>query len=164
MSRSLVYAPIKNKGMGIHKLYTTQGLVHIRVVIDHIWGQTETGNLLCTSMDHIKLEASIRGHLFYHDYDKYGFLCEDMWVKYVWKFVQESGTGIEDDLDNVEFTREGDTTLALAMSRVYIEVLLTKGEWGRASKFRKSLKVLTVADIASGDGRSRDMNILRGSI
>lgn len=36
MARSLVYAPIKYQGIGIHKLYTAQGLVHIRVVLDHI--------------------------------------------------------------------------------------------------------------------------------
>ena len=61
----------KNQGIGIHKLYTTQGLVHIRAVFDHIWGRTETGNLSRTLMEYMKLEAGIRGSIFHHDYDEY---------------------------------------------------------------------------------------------
>ena len=50
------------------------------------------------------------------------------------------------------------------MSQAYIAGLITKGEWIRANKCRKYLKVLTVADIASGNGRTIDTNILRGTI
>lgn len=61
MVRSIVYTPLKHRGVGIKKLYTTHGLVYVRTVIDHIWRQTESGNLFCTSMEHLKLEAGIIG-------------------------------------------------------------------------------------------------------
>lgn len=52
MACSLVYAHIKNQGIGIRKLY-------IRAVLDYIWGRTETGNLFPTLMEHMKLEGGI---------------------------------------------------------------------------------------------------------
>ena len=58
-------------------------------------------------------------------------------MKYLWKFVHDSGIEIEDDLDDFAFTREDDTTLVSAMSRAHTAGLITQGEWSRANKCRK---------------------------
>ena len=50
MARSLVYGPTKNQGLGINKLFTTQGILHVREMTNHIWRKTETGKLLQTSI------------------------------------------------------------------------------------------------------------------
>ena len=69
------------------------------------------------------------------------------------EIFHDSGIEIDDDLDDFSYTREDDSTLESAMSLAHTAGLITQGEWGRANKCRKYLKVLTVADIASGDGR-----------
>lgn len=54
--------------------------------------------------------------------------------KHIWKFVQNSGIEIDDDLEDFGFTREVDTTLAYVMSMAHTEELVTIGEWRRANK------------------------------
>lgn len=49
-------------------------------------------------------------------------------MKHLWKFAHESGIEIEDDLDDFEFTREDDTTLASEMSQAHTAGLITQGD------------------------------------
>ena len=77
MARTLAYGPTKNKEIGINKLYTTQGLVHIKEMPNYMWWKTDTGKLLHTSIEYTKIEAGIRGSLFLHDYNNYHHLYED---------------------------------------------------------------------------------------
>ena len=37
MARSLVYGPVKNQGLGINKLFTTHGILHVKELINHMW-------------------------------------------------------------------------------------------------------------------------------
>lgn len=50
------------------------------------------------------------------------------------------------------------------MSQTLTSGLITQGEWSRANKCKKYLKVLTVADILLYDGRTIDTNILLGTV
>ena len=111
MARSLVYAPLKYHGVGVNRLYTTQGLSHVTAFLNHIWKGTETGKLLRISLEYTKLELGIRGSLFTKDYDLYSHLCEDSWIKHLWKFMHENGVQIEDDIEDFSLVREGDSTL-----------------------------------------------------
>ena len=43
LPREIVYRTIKNQGTVIHNLFTTQGIVNIQKLLDHIWRDTETG-------------------------------------------------------------------------------------------------------------------------
>ena len=69
MPRSLVYAPLKYQGLDIHNLYTTQGLSHIKGLLNHIWQGTTTGKLLQTSLEYAKIEVGLGGSYFNNDYD-----------------------------------------------------------------------------------------------
>lgn len=69
MARTLMYAPLKHHGICINKLYTSHGLVHVNEGMSHVCIRTETGYILRTSMDHVKLGLGIRGSLFKHDYN-----------------------------------------------------------------------------------------------
>jgi hypothetical protein len=149
MARALVYAPTKYQGLGINKLYTTQGLGRVRALINHIWRDTDTGKLLRTSLEFAKLEAGVRGSLFALDYNIYGHLCEDTWITHLWKFTYDTGIEIEDDIDDFELTRQGNYTLTSAFIVAYKEGIVSKSELKKANKCRLYLRVLTVADIAS---------------
>ena len=162
MARSLVYAPLKYQGLDLHNLYTTQGLVHLRGLMNHIWQGTETGKLLLTSLEYAKMEVGIIGSYFNKDYSVYGHLGEDIWVKHLWKFIYDSGIQIDDNIKDFPMVREGDSTLSEHFATAYINRKITKAEWGKANRCRVYLKVLTVGDIASGDGRSIDAGMKKG--
>ena len=58
--------------------------------------------------------------------------------------------------------REGDGELSARFATAYEAGIITKGEWIKANKCRIYLKVLTVGDIASGDGRTIDGGVYKG--
>lgn len=51
MARFLLCGPTKNQGLGINKLFTTQRILQVRELINHIWRQTQTGKLSQTSIE-----------------------------------------------------------------------------------------------------------------
>ena len=163
MPRVLVYGPIKYTGLGINQLYTTQGLLHVRAVLDHCWRTTETGKLLRTSIEIAKVETGLQGSLWSYDYDVYSHLCEDTWVKHLWQFLWETGTKITDDLDDFQYVRENDSSITAGFAKAYQNGSITKSQWYIANRCRLYLRCLTVGDIASGNGRSLDTNVLAGT-
>lgn len=48
MARALVYGPTKIQGLGINKLFTKYGILHLIEMIDHIWRKTWTRKLIQT--------------------------------------------------------------------------------------------------------------------
>ena len=69
--------------MGIHNLYTTQGIGHIQALLGHVWRDTETGKLIRTSIECAKLEIGVNGSLFNQKIKMHGCLCEETWVKHI---------------------------------------------------------------------------------
>ena len=162
MAHALVYAPLKYQGLELHNLYTTLGLSHITGLLNHIWQRTATGKLLLTSLEYAKIELGIRGSYFNKDYSVYGHLGEDTWVKHLWRFLYEKGLQIDDQIDDFKLVRDGDSELSLHFAQAFANGLITKGEWDKANKCRIYLKVLTVGDIASGDGKYIADGIIKG--
>ena len=60
MARPLEYGPLKNAGLIINKVFTTQGILHVRELINYIWKQTETWYFYQISIEYAKLEVDIR--------------------------------------------------------------------------------------------------------
>lgn len=77
------------------------------------------------------MKIGIRRSLFKQEYDTFGFVCEETWVKYLMKVIYDFGIQIDNDLEDVELTRKNDTTLASVFKISYSEELIIKGEWGR---------------------------------
>ena len=76
IARSLVYTPVKHQGVGINKSYTTQGLIYVMEMTNHIWRRIETCKLIFTSIEYTKLEIGLKRSLFKQYYNEFGFLCE----------------------------------------------------------------------------------------
>lgn len=78
-------------------------------------------------MDYTKLESGIRGLLVKYDYNKFGFLYENTWIKHMLKFLHESGIAIDDDLEDFELTREDASNLVSVFDIAYTYGLISKG-------------------------------------
>ena len=162
MARALVHGPKLYKGLDLHNLYTTQGLVQIQAILNHCWQGTDTGVLLKTSMEYIKLEIGMPSSLFQLDYQLYGHLAEDSLVKHVWEFMSQKGIEVQDEVGGFEMLREKDVPISVYFSNAFKHGIITAQEWKRANLCRKYLRVLTVADIATGDGKSITSQALNG--
>ena len=153
MARALVHGPKQYKGLNLHNLYTTQGLVQIQAILNHYWRGSDTGTLIKTSMEYIKMEVGMTGSLFQSDFNLFGHLAEDSLVKHVWEFMTEKGIEVRDDVGEFELLKEKDAPITLYFCNVFNHGLITAGEWKRANLCRKYLRVVTTAEIATGDGK-----------
>ena len=58
--------------------------------------------------------------------------------------------------------RDGDKMLGDVFAQGYDQKIITKGEWAAANRCRLYLQALSVADIATGDGRAVDPSVKVG--
>ena len=59
------------------------GINQIQELLDNVWKKTITGDLIRVSLESLKLELGIQGSLFKCDYETYGHLATECWVKNV---------------------------------------------------------------------------------
>ena len=117
---------------------------------------------MTTSLEYAKVELGIRGSYFNREYEIFGHLGEDTWLKHLWKLLSESGIQIEDKMSDFQLVRENDGVLSEYFAEAFKDVRITKAEWDKANKCRIYLQVLTVGDIASGNGKTVDEGIRKG--
>ena len=94
----------------------------------------------------------------------YGHLGEDTWIKHLWKFLFDTGIQLDDTTSDFKMVREGDSPLSKQFAEAFMQKKITRAEWKKANLCRIYLKVLSVGDIASGDGRSIDGRIHKGKL
>ena len=143
MARALVHGPKQYKGLNLHDLYTTQGLLQIQAILNHCWKGSDTGILLKTSIEYTKLEIGMPGNLFATDYNLFGHLAEDSVIKCAWEFMTNKGIVIEDEVGGFNMLREKDVPISVYLCNAFNHKLITTHEWKRANICRKYLKALT---------------------
>ena len=94
------------------------------------------------------------GNLFATDYNLFGHLAEDSVIKCAWEFMTNKGIVIEDEVGGFSMLREKDVPISVYLCNAFNHKLITTHELKRANICRKYLRALTVADIATGDGKS----------
>ena len=161
-SRAVVYGPIKHLGLGLHNLYTTQGIRQIQAILNHVWRKTDTGKLIQITLEYAKLEIGMTGSFLSLDFELFSHLCEETWIKHVWKFMREKGITIEDDLGDFPMQRQNDKPITQSFAEAFHNKLITKREWRRANLCRKYLRVVTISDITSANGKVITQQIWKG--
>ena len=160
--RSVLYGSLEHQGLGMHNLYNTMGLQQIQVLLDNTWKNTITGKLIRTSLESFKLELGIQGPLFTKDYELYNNIATDCWIKHLWHFVRKHSIEIDEDTDSGGMLRTGDKFLGEIFADAYSKNMLLKQDWRAVNRCRLFLKLLTVADLTTGDGQEVDEAMLRG--
>ena len=59
MPRAVVWGPLHYQGIGIHHLWTTQGIEHLLAMLRHVTCQTLTGQLIRTTLEEMQLEIEV---------------------------------------------------------------------------------------------------------
>ena len=63
--RDILYGDPKDQGLGLRNLYLTQGISHIVDMIQHLWTNSLTGQLINQSLEHlVNVNAERRDHLW----------------------------------------------------------------------------------------------------
>eukprot|EP00957_Ditylum_brightwellii_P098558 7507797-Ditylum_brightwellii.AAC.1 len=119
-----------------------------------IWMRQSTSNTILglwfrISYEYLMLEINQPGHLFAVDYSKWSFLATDYWIKDLWQFVWEHSITLSPPLlATLHIQRINDQYLM----PWFKSLRATDDELIILNRCRMVLKVISLADISSGNG------------
>ena len=108
-----------------------------------------TGHLLQITLETCILEVGMGRNIFALDYDKFGFLATDSWIKQLWKFCHDHQIKIVDNhtpYPNIQ--RENDVYL----TEIFEAEGFSINERKKINKCRMHLHAITISDIMNGFG------------
>ena len=101
LPRSVVYAPICYQGLWLPNLYVKIGIAHIHFLLQGTHSQTHTGTLITISQEATKVEIGVGGPLLTKSYQRYGDLATYGWVKHNWRFLDDHGMTLENNVGDL---------------------------------------------------------------
>jgi len=147
--RTMVHAPLAQRGLGVPHLYTAQGISHIAQILQHAHvSDCLTGRLIRISVEHHKLELGLPGGLFSHSFRHFRCLATHSWIKSTWQFLWEHNMSIHETTPDLPLRRVNDHFL--------MPSFFTAGYRGRdlarLNQCRLFLHAVTLADLTLGCG------------
>ena len=147
IKRKIVFGSKDILGLGLPHLYTTAGIRRLIRFMDHAHTDSNTGQLMRTTLQQLLLEIGVGGNIFRRDHNEWKFITTKSWISMCWKFASENRLCISGPLKLIT-RRENDAFL--------MEHFWTKGITGKqlisVNRVRQYLQVLTISDIASPEG------------
>jgi hypothetical protein len=149
---TIIHGPKKYGGMEFKDLYTTQGIEHIKALLENGGKENTTGKLLSTLISGHVLEIGRRGFLFQHQYEKVHYLLTDSWIKNTLRFIDAEQITIEGNNMELQEWREFDS-LIMEDGASAGKYNWSAKEWKSINNCRKYLQVVTRSDLSTGDGK-----------
>jgi hypothetical protein len=146
--RKALHGPPTLIGGGVHHIYATLVAKHAQDMMTEALHDSQTGQLIRTSIEQAKLELGLEGRLFNHDFKTVGYLITECWIKNVWKKTSEYGLRIMEQTASLKTECEGD--------RMLMEAFMRNGKKGKErrefNKYRLYLQCTNLADITNRKG------------
>ena len=146
------FAPTRLQGLGLPHPYIEQGIAQLSEILYHGVAPTYTGSFIRASLEQAQLEVGSGTPLLQLPFDSYGvLLTENCWIGSVWEFTSKLKLlVIGEDLCLPKPQRLGDTFIMeeLIRSRQFDDKTLIS-----CNRCRVFMEVITLSDIATGDGR-----------
>ena len=148
--RAALFGPKDEGGLGMDDLYTYQGTSRIAIIQEHLHADTITGEMLRTSIEAAKIEIGIGRNIFELEFEKFGVLLTDCWIKDVWRFADENNISVYDETtETIEYEREGDVFL---MEEIVHSGKFKKNELSKINICRLHLQVVLLSEVVDGYG------------
>lgn len=144
------HAPVDFFGLSLPLVKDYQGIEQIKKLLVHGSVDTPTGHFLRTSLESAQLEVGIGTPILEADYEYYGFLLTDCWIKSLWRFVSAYGILLRNP-DQVlpQLQRTGD---AFLMELFVASNLFDETDLIKINRCRLFYRAVTLADVVTGDG------------
>ena len=151
LPRPIVFGPEEMLGLGLTDMYVAQGVRHLQLLELHGPSNTGlTGQLLRALLEESLIQVGLPGSIFTQNYDQYGALLPQGWIKTLWLFCWEYEIELYDWLPSFKLLRHNDRFLIHLARAVILE--RDNSSLISFNKCRRYLKVISLADIVTGDG------------
>ncbi len=117
MNRTIVHAPLHFQGLGIPSVYISQGIAHIKALLDAPPLKGITGSLLTCLVEDLKLEIGLSRHFLQRDYKCFKQAMTQFWWMCTWEFPHTGCIWIEDPLQDLPLCRINDVHLTESFLR-----------------------------------------------
>jgi len=87
--RAIIYGPYSAQGLGMHNLYHSQSIRHIKDMVDQTWRHTPSEKYLTLTLEALKLEVGIEGHLFQLKTKITWVNSPNQWILHTLEFCQK---------------------------------------------------------------------------
>ena len=154
--RAILYAPFDAQGMGVHNLYHTQSIRHVKDIVDQTWRRTPSSRFLLCNLEAVKLEAGLFGYLFESKVDITWLNTPNLWVIDTLRFCQKY---------EITFREPGSTLGPKRVKDVSLMATFAASRFPKAmlqavNRCRMFLQVCNLSDICTADGKGFHPNVL----
>ena len=80
-------------------------IAHLKLLLQETHSQTQTGQLLSTSLEATKVEIGVGRSLLTKSFHQYETLVMQSWVKNTWKFLDEYDVTVDDTIGDLHLCR-----------------------------------------------------------
>ena len=148
--RAILYAPATAQGLGVQNLFHTQNIRHVKDIVDQRWRQTPSAKFIGCTLEAVKLEAGIAGHLFEYTDTIHWMNTPNLWAMKTLEYCQSY---------NISFKEPGAILAPKRLRDVLIMDALalygfSTSTMQAVNRCRLYKQVCTVSDISTGDGKA----------
>ena len=149
--RDLLYAPSIVQGFDIKSPYFMQGINHVCDISEHLWKDDLTGRLLKCNLEQLRIEMGDNEPILSTSIDRYlPYLLTQSYVKHTWQFMSQEKITLNDGTATIPLLRANDCCI---MQEFANNKAINKGSLATLNRCRLYLKVFTLSDIVTGDGK-----------
>ena len=123
--------------------------MHIEKFQTHFGTSSITGKLLQVSMETAQLEVGVGRNLFQLDFDTYGDLLTDCWIKTLWKFCQSNNITLLDRHSHFPTPQQENDVFLM---EIFVHEGYSKAKLAKINRCRLYLGALTLSDVMNGYG------------
>ena len=156
--RVIVFAPLKYQGLGIPHPFSLQVFHHLGVLMRHSANATKTGRYMEANLQSHQLETGTSYALFQQVPSNTGILTTDSLLKRIW--VQLDALDIRVEFQSTPLTLHCISDCLLM--DIFIDALVDQDELKWLNWCRQYLRVTTLSELVTADGRSLTAAALEG--
>ena len=148
-ARSVLYGPTQYQGMGLHDPYVTQGIRHVKDIVDQLWKKSISGRLIQMNVEALQLELGCYGNMFLLDLPQLWINTTDTWIGQTLEFCLENKIVVSKTGEGLKPSCQGDS----AIMQIMANRGLTKGQLKALNRCRLASQVVSISELATGDGK-----------
>jgi hypothetical protein len=149
-ARSIIFGPSLYGGLSIPDLYFFQGIGQLQLLIHHLSSKDEISSLILIDLSYVQLLTGATTPFLHLQHKRYSQWFECGWVMSIWEFTSTLKLELHiRQAFHPKLSREHD----VAIMEVFLFLSLPPTTLKILNACRCYLQVITVADIATADGK-----------
>lgn len=146
-ARDVLYGPIRYQGMGLHNPYITQGIRHVKDIVEQTWKGTTSGKLIKCSIESAQLESGLYEPIFWKPRKISWWTTTNTWIIDTHDFCRDNGISIK-----IGETIRPQCTRDWSIMESFEQQGYTKSEIRTLNLCRLYLQVTSLSEVTNGRG------------